>query len=452
MTDFVRRVLRPEHPDWIIRSLLDVDFYKFTMGYFIWWLHRGVIVKFSLINRHVRIPLAKIIDRAELCRQLDHVRTLRFTRTDLAWLRGQDYYGANLFPDEYLAFLSELRMPPYTLRREGDQYVLAFEGPWEVVTFWETIALAIISELFFRALMQSMSEMELEALFGKAKAKLFAKLKALAAHEGIFIADFGQRRRFSFLWQRFAIAMAREVLGVHFTGSSNAWMAFNQDLPAIGTNAHELPMVLTALAPDDEKRLAQYDVLREWEELFPRGGLRIALPDTYGTRQFFERMPENLAERVAREWRGIRLDSGDPVEEAIQYMGWLERFGVKPMRDGKIVIPSDGLDVDSMTRIDTMLGNSIAHPFGWGTKLTNDFEDCHPRHAEEAVVHGERLGLTWSEVFRGHSIVCKVAEANGKPAVKLSNNVNKATGPKDEVEKYLRIFGHKGRMLQTVEV
>src|SRR5262249_12040574 len=42
MTDFIRRILRPEHPDWIIRSLLDVDFYKFTMGLFIFRYYRGV--------------------------------------------------------------------------------------------------------------------------------------------------------------------------------------------------------------------------------------------------------------------------------------------------------------------------------------------------------------------------------------------------------------------------
>ena len=52
--------------------------------------------------------------------------------------------------------------------------------------------------------------------------------------------------------------------------------------------------------------------------------------------------------------------------------------------------------------------------FGWGTNLTNDFEDCAPmrrRPASNAI-----------------SLVCKVTEANGRPAVKLSDNPAKATG------------------------
>jgi nicotinate phosphoribosyltransferase len=50
------------------------------------------------------------------------------------------------------------------------------------------------------------------------------------------------------------------------------------------------------------------------------------------------------------------------------------------------------------------------------------------------------------------SMVCKVVSANGKPVVKLSDNVSKATGPKEEVERYKKIFGDKGRIAQDVLV
>ena len=39
------------------------------------------------------------------------------------------------------------------------------------------------------------------------------------------------------------------------------------------------------------------------------------------------------------------------------------------------------------------------------------------------------------------SIVCKVVAVNGRPAVKLSDNPSKATGPKGEIERYRRVFG-----------
>jgi nicotinate phosphoribosyltransferase len=51
--------------------------------------------------------------------------------------------------------------------------------------------------------------------------------------------------------------------------------------------------------------------------------------------------------------------------------------------------------------------------FGWGTNLTNDFEDAR------------RSRPTRLDPI---SLVCKVIEANGRPAVKLSDNPEKATG------------------------
>ena len=50
------------------------------------------------------------------------------------------------------------------------------------------------------------------------------------------------------------------------------------------------------------------------------------------------------------------------------------------------------------------------------------------------------------------SLVCKVSEANGRPAVKLSDNPNKATGTPEEIARYLRIFGNDGLGKRAVEI
>jgi nicotinate phosphoribosyltransferase len=50
------------------------------------------------------------------------------------------------------------------------------------------------------------------------------------------------------------------------------------------------------------------------------------------------------------------------------------------------------------------------------------------------------------------SLVCKVSAADGLPAVKLSDNYEKAMGPKPEIERYLRIFGHEGMKSVPVTV
>ena len=75
--------------------------------------------------------------------------------------------------------------------------------------------------------------------------------------------------------------------------------------------------------------------------------------------------------------------------------------------------------------------------YGWGTNLTNDFRGCDPRggHALEPI-----------------SLVCKVIRANGRPAVKLSDNPAKATGEPDEIARYLRVFGGDGRAEARVSV
>jgi nicotinate phosphoribosyltransferase len=48
--------------------------------------------------------------------------------------------------------------------------------------------------------------------------------------------------------------------------------------------------------------------------------------------------------------------------------------------------------------------------------------------------------------------VCKVSEADGHPAVKLSDNPEKATGDAAEIRRYIRIFGDKGRVSHKVTV
>ncbi len=82
------------------------------------------------------------------------------------------------------------------------------------------------------------------------------------------------------------------MLGAAFTGSSNTYLAYKHDLEAMGTNAHELPMALAALAnTDDELRIAQYRLLELWQQSY-QGELLILLPDTFGTTQFLRNAPD----------------------------------------------------------------------------------------------------------------------------------------------------------------
>ncbi len=93
-----------------------------------------------------------------------------------------------------------------------------------------------------------MGRFELDIIYARAKARLWEKVMRLNQLHDLRIADFGTRRRHSFLWQNWCVEALKEGLGEKFIGTSNVLLAMNHDLEAIGTNAHELPMVVAALA------------------------------------------------------------------------------------------------------------------------------------------------------------------------------------------------------------
>src|SRR5271163_435334 len=68
--------------DPIVRSLLDTDFYKLLMLQFIWKNFPAVHVTSEVVNRTARVRLADEIDPQALIAQMEHVRGLRFRRSE----------------------------------------------------------------------------------------------------------------------------------------------------------------------------------------------------------------------------------------------------------------------------------------------------------------------------------------------------------------------------------
>ena len=404
--------------DPIVRSLIDTDFYKLLMCQSIFRNRRDTVVRFSLINRSVKLRLADLIDEGELREQLDHVRSLRLTRGESTWLRGNTFYGKRqMFRPDFMEWFENLRLPPYHLEKRDGQYELTFEGAWPEVMLWEIPALAVLMELRSRAVTAKQGKFELEVLYARGMTRLWEKIERLRGLEGLRVADFGTRRRHSFLWQDWCVQAMQEGLGAKFTGTSNCRIAMKRDIEAIGTNAHELPMVYSALANSDaELAQAPYQVLADWQEEHD-GNLRIMLPDTYGTAGFLERAPDWLA-----SWTGIRIDSGDPAVGAETAIRWWQDRGEDPRQ--KLVIFSDGLDVDKIIELHVQFQGRVKVSFGWGTMLTNDFR-----------------GLVAGDALAPFSLVCKAVSANGRPTVKLSDNPTKALGPTTEIARYKRVFG-----------
>ncbi|NOX73222.1 MAG: nicotinate phosphoribosyltransferase [Alphaproteobacteria bacterium] len=403
--------------DPIVRSLIDTDFYKLLMAQSVFHNRPDTNVTFSLINRTKSIRLAELIDEGELREQLDHVRTLSLRRGESTWLRGNMFYGKRaMFSSDFMTWFEGLRLPPYHLETRDGQYELTFEGKWPEVMMWEIPALAIIMELRSRKVLAGMGPFELQVLYARALTRVWEKIERLKAIDGLSLADFGTRRRHSFLWQDTCVQAMIEGLGDKFTGTSNCLIAMKREVEAIGTNAHELPMVYSALAKSDSELVqAPYKVLEDWQKEHD-GNLLIVLPDTYGTKGFLQNAPDWL-----KNWTGIRIDSGDPATAAEVAMDWWKSVGQDP-RD-KLLIFSDGLDVAKIEELSAQFKGRVKVGFGWGTLLTNDFR-----------------GLVENDALAPFSLVCKAVAANGNPTVKLSDNPNKAMGPESEIARYKRVF------------
>jgi nicotinate phosphoribosyltransferase len=437
--------------DPITRSLLDTDFYKLLMLQFIWKNFPRTKTSFTLMNRTVATRLGDLVNADELREQLEEARRLRFHKSELIWLAGNTFYGRRgIFEPAFLEWLEkDFRLSDFELSVADGQLSLRFHGLWTETTLWEIYALSAIDELKTRASLKELSEFELDILYARAKTRLWEKMERLRAVPDLSVSDFGTRRRHSFLWQEYVVKAMSDVLGSSFAGSSNTYLAYKHDLEAIGTNAHELPMALAALANDEEElRTAQYRILELWQQSY-QGELLILLPDTFGTTQFLEGAPAWVA-----NWTGQRIDSKDPYAAGDEYIAWLAAFG----RDArqKRLIASDGLDVEQILGLHAYFGGRLingatpadfqkASDFldgnkwvrdrrirfsaGWGTFLTNDFRNCDPRGGDG---------------FNPIRLVCKLTEVDGRPAVKLSDNYLKAMGPANEIERYRKVFGTAG--------
>jgi nicotinate phosphoribosyltransferase len=438
--------------DPVTRSLLDTDFYKLLMLQFIWKHYPKTHVQFTLFNRSSSGPVDTFAHE-ELIAQLDHARSVRFQRSELVWLAGNTFYGRRgIFEPAFLEWLErDFRLSDYELSVKDGRFHLSFDGLWTDTTMWELYSLSIISELRTRANLKKLSEFGLDILYARAKTKLWSKIERLRGVPNLSVADFGTRRRHSFLWQEYVVGAMAANLGSGFTGTSNAFLAHKHDLEAIGTNAHEIPMVLAALAPqnDDEAlKVSQYHVLELWQKTYD-GALRIMLPDTFGTTQFLEGAPDWVA-----DWTGQRVDSKDPYIAGDEYIEWLKARGRDP-RD-KLLIASDALDIDDILGLHAYFGGTLASrttakdfrsaadfhdrrkwtpgrrirfSAGWGTLLTSDFRGCDP---------------SGNAGFDPISLISKVSSVEGRPAVKLSDNYAKALGPPEEIQRYRRVFGTVG--------
>jgi len=396
----------------IITSFLDTDYYIITMGGFIFDGYADVPVRYGFNCRTVGANLTRYIPEKVLRRELDHMFTLRLTTEERPYLAGLvNARGERIFLDDYLDSLMDLEFPPYELRYIGDTIRLEFPGKWSEAIYWEVPALAIINQLYYEGLLNTQDA--LIETYTEGRGRLRDKIELLKQHPRVNFSDFGTRRRFSRLWQEHVVRTYKHELSPQqFIGTSNIDLARRYGLKPTGTMAHQLPMVFAALfddGSDESLRTAHMRVFDEWWDKYGYE-LSIALTDTYTTQAFLRYFPA----RHASNWKGMRQDSGRPKVWTNNVVDFYERLDIDPLSRRGIF--SDALTVPRMIEISQYCERLIRDSDGWGTGSTND--------------------LGPSPI----SIVIKVIEAADRGTVKLSDNLNKATGSQEDKQRYMRAF------------
>lgn len=384
-------------------SILDNDFYKFTMQHAVVKLFPYAKGRYQFINRGKHEFPENFADR--LREAIDDMAKLKLTHKEKEFLRETCPY----LDPTYLDFLQGYRYDPseVTIEQVGNEVKVSIEGFWYRTILWEVPIMALICELFYQETKQERHADELVIQTVEDKIKKYHDLD-------IVFAEFGTRRRHSYEVHDLVVKTLKEKGEGTFIGTSNVYLAMKYNTKPIGTHAHEWFMFHAAKYG---YKMANNMGLEQWTEVY-RGDLGIALTDTYTTEVFFEQFDK----KFAKLFDGVRHDSGDPLEFGDKTIAHYQKLGINPLT--KTIIFSDGLNYDKVERITEHCKGRIGLSFGIGTDLTND------------------VGL------KPMNIVLKLTEAKPENAdwtgvVKLSDEPKKHTGTADNIDLAIRLLNIK---------
>ena len=334
-----------------LHSILDNDFYKFTMQHAVIKLFPKAKVRYGFINRgNHQFPSGF----AQLFREaVDKMIDLKLTVEEKKFLADNCPY----LDPTYLDFLQGYQYDPseITIEQEGNDLKVIIEGYWYRTILWEVPLMALISEIFYTS--QNLIRVDDDIVKRITKEKI-EKYNTL----GVVILEFGTRRRHSYEVQRLVNETLDTFGADSFLGTSNVHLAMLQNRKPSGTHAHEWFMYH---ASQYGFKVANAVSLENWTKVY-EGDLGIALTDTYTTDVFFEQFNK----KFSKLFDGVRHDSGDPIEFAKKTIAHYEQLGIDPK--SKIIVFSDSLNYDKVKDIADFCRGKIKMSFGIGTNFSND--------------------------------------------------------------------------------
>lgn len=388
----------------IIKSLLDTDFYKFTMMQVVLHQYPAVPVRYAFKWRNwdkmkLRISVEDFAGRVK--KELDKLCELKFTSEELDYMESIPFFKYDFI--EFLR-LYKLHREHVKVYIENGELKIAIFGPWLHTILFEIPVLAIVSQLYTENCAECPSEWLSEGR--RRLVDKFHMLDDTNALAGFSMADFGTRRRASIEHQRSVIDfIVNGPYAKYFTGTSNVLLAKEFNIKPIGTMAHEF---LQAHQQTGVRLVdSQSSALQAWANEY-RGELGIALSDVLG----FDVFLKDFDRYFALLFDGCRHDSGNPIIWADRLIKHYEELRIDPRT--KSAVFSDGLNFENAIELFLRFHDRIKTSFGIGTYLTND---CG---------------------FTAPQIVLKMVFCNHRPVAKISDSIGKGMCEDTEFLSYLK--------------
>lgn len=386
----------------MVKSFIDNDLYKFTMMYAVLSNKDlcNLKVRYQFFNRNdVRFPEGFDL---ELKRRVQNMSNLKLTKDEKEFFMSK---CQSYLPNWFFDFIEGYSYDPNEvfIFMENGNLKVKIEGYWWRTILWEVPLMAIISELYFEMTQKdydfnnvSNRQARLENNIHKANLMVMNNLK---------VSEFGTRRRFSYENQKEVLGDLLNYGRKSIVGTSNVHLGFIYNINIHGSIAHEFFMVIAGLYG---YITANRIVMDLWDNTFNSNGGTI-LTDTFTTDVFLK----SYSLKYSKIFDCCRCDSGNPYEYIKKITNHYKQLGVNT--NHKNIIFSDGINIDNAVDIsNACIKENINCSFGIGTYLSNDLN------------------------FKALNIVIKVTQVlindEWKNLVKISDNLGKCTGSKNEIE------------------
>lgn len=401
-----------------MEKLLNIqDQYKFPMGQLIYEREPTAEVTFKMQNRKKDMRIADYVSTDELQEYYDNLRELQFAPDEIAILESQT---DKHYSKSFLGYLAAFRLPEIavSLDPENGDITAQTTAPWNDASLWEIPMLSAIPELYYPKYIAANGGSMAE-VWNEGDRRLSGMIELMRANPNVRFSEFGTRRRFSSDWQDHAVGRFAEECPENLLGTSNPALAAKYNIPAVGTNAHELPMVYAAL---EESRGGnpldgQKKVIADWLQRFP--SMPVALIDTFTS----DLLLHDLTPAQFEQIKSFRIDSGDEIKVGNKVIRALASRAIDPST--RTLFPSNSLTPEKAVRIAKQFEGKIGVGFGVGGNAVNN------------------MGLDSDHDLPGLNIVSKAVQVNGHGTVKLSDDKGKHMGAPADVTRYKKLVAER---------